>query len=182
MPVPKSILREAEKYRQIIYDASQTSGVFKPSLIAGIIHEESMFGILLTPRGPEGTGDHTPRNGRNPDDGLGWGRGLMQIDYASWEFARTGNWRDPMENIMFGVNLLKGLYDALRSDLRVKDNLVLPGALAAYNCGLSRARKAIYNGMDVDFYTSRDKDSGPRGDYSKDVLRNANDFIENGWN
>lgn len=163
------ILKEAEKYRSSVYAVAQTIGKFKPSLIAGLICEESHFGLILKPRGPAGVGDN------------GHGHGLMQIDDRWWEFARTGNWQDPMENIFFGVNYLKGLYDALKADSRVPEALLLPGALAAYNCGLKNVLKAITRGWDVDYFTSKDENSGLRGDYSKDVLKNAQYFIDNGW-
>src|SRR6202040_1671752 len=39
-----------------------------------------------------------------PPDGLGWGRGLMQVDYAESDFGKTGPWMDPTANILFGSN------------------------------------------------------------------------------
>jgi membrane-bound lytic murein transglycosylase MltF len=158
----QGILNEAEKYRDIIYDAAKDSGIFHPSLIAGVIYRESWFGLLLKPKGPAGTGDN------------GHGHGLMQIDDRYFEFARTGKWQDPKENILFGTNLLKGLYEALKSNPVVKDELILPGALAAYNSGLSHVLNAIGKNIDVDSFTSG-------RNYSKFVLQYANDFVLNGW-
>jgi len=43
-----------------------------------------------------------------PYDGLGWGRGLMQIDFGSeadWLFAN--DWRDPATNIRKGISILQ---------------------------------------------------------------------------
>lgn len=45
-----------------------------------------------------------------PVDGLGWGRGLMQIDYA-WQYPwiSKNNWRDAYTNIAYGASYLKQL-------------------------------------------------------------------------
>lgn len=170
------ILAEAEKYRQIIYDASQTSGVFRASLIAAIIYRESLFGLALTPPGPGGTGDFAKRgpNKRLPGDDKGWGRGLMQIDYQWHEFARISNWMDPRENIFYGTQLLRGFYNAFFGDATIPKQLILPATLAAYNSGPGNVRKALKRGLDVDTYTAH-------ADYSKEVLRRAQAFFDDGW-
>jgi hypothetical protein len=67
------------------------------SVVAAIGSVESAWGTsaLLQPNGPAGTGDRKPRSASPPlrlksmpADGLGFGRGLMQIDWDFHEFAR----------------------------------------------------------------------------------------------
>lgn len=98
-----------------------------PWTLAGIMYRESLGGAALSPRNdPAGTGDFIARPaGRTwvqpdgsryvvgasgmPEDGLGWGRGLMQIDWAvhhAW-FKQVGSaWRDPQVNVDKGAELL----------------------------------------------------------------------------
>lgn len=91
--------------------AARTYGV-DPWVLAGICYNESLGGSALKPPGPTGTGDFTPRSTTSttfrfanpntglPPDGLGWGRGLMQIDFGvhnAW--VTTANWQDPLTNI-----------------------------------------------------------------------------------
>jgi hypothetical protein len=99
-----------------------------PWTLAGIMYRESLGGAALSPKNDAGgTGDFIARPaGRTwaqpdgsryvvgasgmPEDGLGWGRGLMQIDWAvhhQW-FKRVGSaWRDPQVNVDKGAELLK---------------------------------------------------------------------------
>jgi peptidoglycan hydrolase-like protein with peptidoglycan-binding domain len=99
-------LTEALKYKQFLDNASAQSE-FPPSLFGGIGSRESNWGLALKPIGPAGTGDFARRRfptqfrtGPLPSDGGGFGRGLMQIDFDSQEFARTGNWQDPEANVL----------------------------------------------------------------------------------
>src|SRR5574341_1096358 len=94
-------LQEATKYKTII---EEVAGKFEiqSCIIAGLGSRESHWGLALIPPGPEGTGDFVPRIRTKsfrttalPPDGLGFGRGLLQIDYDYHEFARIGNWKDP---------------------------------------------------------------------------------------
>ncbi len=114
-----------------ILNASQTYGV-DPFVLAGIMYNESRGGDALSPGkdvsvkngGPSGTGDFIPRKPGNayyqyadtrtglPPDGLGWGRGLMQIDYGvhnAW--VTTHDWRSPQVNINKGAEIFR---DALK--------------------------------------------------------------------
>jgi hypothetical protein len=84
-----------------------------PAIVAAIGSVESAWGtsVLMQPNGPAGTGDRAPRPpnpplrpGSMPTDGLGFGRGLMQIDWDAHDFARTGNWRDASANIAFSCS------------------------------------------------------------------------------
>ena len=72
-------------------------GKKRSAIVAGIGSQESGWGTsaLLHPNGPSGTGDNKPRSPKPPlrpatmpTDGLGFGRGLMQIDWDAHEFAR----------------------------------------------------------------------------------------------
>jgi soluble lytic murein transglycosylase-like protein len=151
-----------------------------PSLICAIGSRESNWGqgSDMKPKGPSGTGDWAPRNPQRwgyamPPDGLGWGRGLMQVDYAESDFGKTGPWMDPTANILFGSN-------ELATDIKHFTANPIAGvdpvraAVAAYNCGPGNVTRAISDGYDVDHYTTG-------GDYSTDVLERAAWFKANGF-
>lgn len=99
--------------------AAEQAGV-SPWLLAGICYRESGGGDALHPQGPGGTGDFNPRpagrrypsgyvvgpNGM-PEDGGGWGRGLMQLDWAvQFPWPQQNNWADPATNINKAANIL----------------------------------------------------------------------------
>jgi membrane-bound lytic murein transglycosylase MltF len=123
----------AERTVPVPYDAFSWG-----KIIAGIIDRESLGGSALNPPGAGGTGD------------FGHGKGLMQIDDRYHEFARTGNWSDASENILYGATYFRSLYDQSKGSLA--------NAIAAYNAG----PQALASN-DPDMYTTG-------GDYSKDVL------------
>lgn len=90
-----------------------------PWVLALIMYRESLGGDALKPPGPTGTGDFIPRKPGSlyykyanpatglPPDGLGWGRGLMQVDYGvhiDW-FKSGANWQDAQTNINKGAEL-----------------------------------------------------------------------------
>jgi len=95
-----------------------------PWLLAGIMMRESAAGTVLKPPGPAGTGDFGKRPpGRQykqadgsiytvpasgmPEDGQGWGRGLMQIDWAVHnDWCTNNDWTDPQTNIDFAAEVL----------------------------------------------------------------------------
>lgn len=164
--------REALKYIGAIREAADTYGI-PIEVIIGIGSRESGWGLLLKPRGPGGTGDWAPRNGRMPPDGLGWGRGLMQIDYAAHDFARSDVWQLPGANIRAGCGIFYSGWLSVAAGLH-RDILedCLPEALAAYNAGVSRVVRFIRRGRPWDEATTG-------GDYSADVLRRARVF--RGW-
>ena len=173
--------REATKYRLYIEDAANRYNI-QASVIAGIGSRESHWGLSLRPPGPEGTGDfierHFParhRNGPIPSDGGGFGRGLLQIDYDYHEFARTGKWKDPKENILYGARLLEDSRRLLQRKVNLQGSDLLRAAIAAYNSGPRRVLMAIRRKLDFDFYTTG-------GDYSADVLNRAGFFQLKGWN
>jgi peptidoglycan hydrolase-like protein with peptidoglycan-binding domain len=99
-------------YKAFIDDAAKQFG-FQPSVIGGIGSRKSQWGLDLKPNGagPAGTGDFAPRRfptrfrtGPLPPEG-GFGRGLIQIDFHAFEFAGTGNWKDPAAGREYPVRL-----------------------------------------------------------------------------
>jgi hypothetical protein len=159
-------LTEALKYKDDIAAAASACGL-DPLLICAVGSRESAWGLTLRPPGPAGTGDWTPRNPAKwgyamPPDHLGWGRGLLQVDYQQ-EFGKTGAWRDPAQNIMHGATELAQNIAFFRRAGHPNVDPVRAG-IAAYNCGRGGVLKAIENNLDIDRYTTGH-------DYSQDVLR-----------
>jgi hypothetical protein len=146
------------------------------ALLAAIGARESGWGSLLTPPGPAGTGDFTPRSGTLPPDGGGWGRGLMQIDYESYAFARTGNWKDPLSNIMEGALILSGDIATIKAARPGLSGMaLLQAATAAYNAG-TRNVLSVINGTDI----SKIDTVTTGKNYSADVFSLAGWFQEHG--
>ena len=173
-------LNAAEKYREYIQKAGLFYG-FQSSIIAGIGSRESGWGLFLKPKGPKGTGDFSQRDqlraGRKsklPPDGLGFGRGLMQIDYDFHKFARTGNWRDPRENIFYGVKLLNRYKNIIMRKTDFTGLKLLKAAIASYNAGPGAVIKALSKNLEIDRITTG-------GDYSYDILNRAGYFQLHGW-
>lgn len=143
----------ALSYREAIAQAAQIYGM-TPSLICAIAWRESGWGQsrLMRPKGPGGTGDWAPRQGRMPPDGLGWGRGLMQIDYGSHLAfcSNPGEWPDPTKNIAYGCDIFFGGRKQIQADISgISSNELLRASVAAYNAGAGAAIKAIRAGNDV---------------------------------
>lgn len=170
---------EALKFKDIINMAAERIGV--PSVvIVGIGSRESGWGLSTKPPGPAGTGDFGKRKfptalrtGPLPPDG-GFGRGLMQIDFDAFEFARTGNWQDPDANINEGCKVLKSNLDLLGQKTSLTGRDLLQAAVAAYNCGAGNVLKAVRANQDVDSFTANKN-------YSADVLNRAGFFKSKGW-
>jgi hypothetical protein len=171
-------LAEARKYENIIKECAQVCNL-PPSLICGIGSRESHWGLALKPPTPAGTGDHTTRSprgtrtGTTPPDGGGYGRGLMQIDYDWHEFARTGRWQDPRENLLYAAKVLN---DSRRffEQKGVNQALMMQAMTAAYNAGATATLECIQSGQDVDCRTTG-------RDYSRDVFNRAGWFQLHGW-
>jgi hypothetical protein len=173
-------LAAATKYLKFIKQAAKQYG-FDASLVAGLGSRESNWGLALKPIGPTGSGDFAKRGfparfrkGALPSDDGGFGRGLMQIDFDAHEFARTGKWQDPQQNILYSCQVLTDCRNFFQRKQNMQGRPLLCAALAAYNCGPGNVLKAIRNGLDVDFYTAH-------RDYSKDTLNRAGFFQLNGW-
>lgn len=107
-----------DDYAEELIEAGEKYGV-SPWALAGIMYRESSGGNALKPKGPTGTGDFTPRWSGNlyfkyanpatglPPDGLGWGRGLMQIDFGAQNaWVTTNAWWDPQVNIDKAASIL----------------------------------------------------------------------------
>lgn len=171
---------EASRYGAVIERIAIFTGL-PPSLIAGVGSRESRWGLALTPKGPGGSGDFVERpylrphrHTVMPEDGHGFRRGLLQIDYDDHVFARTGPWQDPLENIRYGASLLVDARGFLRKRAPLSGRGLLRGALAAYNCGAGNVLRALRQGVDLDFYTAG-------RDYSRDVLSRTAFFQSQGW-
>lgn len=171
-------LHAAQNYKGII-ELAASRYQFSPSILCGLGSRESHWGLALKPPNPGGRGDFArrpPRGARTtpePPDGGGYGRGLMQIDYDWHEFARTGAWYDPKENIFYACVVL----DQARTFLIKKglpQELLLRGILAAYNGGATAAWNAYRGGLDIDANTTG-------RDYSKDVLNRTGWFQLYDW-
>src|SRR5439155_15303051 len=171
---------EATEYKADIENAGTPTSL-PACVVAGVGSRESRWGLALRPSGPTGTGDFVKRRAPTafragplpPDDG-GFGRGLMQIDYDAHEFARTGNWRDPAANILYGCRVLADCLAFFKRKTELTGTPLWRAALAAYNCGPGNALSALRDGRDVDFYTAGH-------DYSKDVLNRVGFFHSQGW-
>lgn len=154
-----SQLTEIEKrgYEALIMEAAEDFN-FQPSVIGGIGSRESFWGLILTPKGPTGTGDK------------GHGRGLLQIDDRSHEFARTGNWKIPRDNMRYGCDLLADNRAVLKSEGLTGRKLLI-ATLASYNAGLGAVLGALDHAVDVDSVTAG-------RDYGKDTIDRAGWFQE----
>lgn len=173
-------LAEANKYlSQVAAAARQTS--VESSIIGAIGSRESCWGLILKPAGPGGTGDfrfRTPkgkRNGPLPPDGLGFGRGLMQIDYDAHEFARSGQWQDPAQNILYGAEVFRdACTELIGNRLGLNDAALIKAALAAYNAGPRAVIETLRAGGDPDECTTG-------GNYGGDTLVRRKFFQDHGW-
>ena len=182
----------AQPYSDIIIQVGRESGV-DPFVIFALFDRESLWGQMLD---KNLTGDHTPRNWGPypmPPDGMGWGRGLMQVDYPR-ATKENHNWRDPLANIRLGVqlyqeklaevtaapsgywNVSKEVADRLGASpgsypaLAVPASLASMAAMAAYNAGSANVRRAysvaVAVGLDVQ---SAIDAMTTGGDYSADT-------------
>lgn len=173
-------LQEVNKYRGII-EAAALRHDLQPAVLCGIGSRESHWGLALRPIGPGGRGDfarRAPRGKRRtaePPDGPGYGRGLMQIDYDWHEFARTGLWQNPRENILYACKVLEQAKIFFkRHKIHLPPDQMLRAILAAYNGGATATLQAIRAGKDIDANTTG-------RDYSQDVLNRSGWFQLHGW-
>lgn len=163
-----SLPSRAQAYSDMILQVARETGV-DPFVIFAIGDRESLWGQALD---ANKTGDHTPRASPPwtwpmPPDGLGWGRGVMQVDYPR-VVKENHNWRDDLSNIRLGVRLYQeklaevtaapsGYWTVTGDSTFARDFGVAPGsypalavpasmaswaAMAAYNAGKDNVRKA----------------------------------------
>jgi hypothetical protein len=176
----KAAFTAALAFKAFINTAVQSINV--PSVIVcGIGSRETQWGLITKPTGAAGTGDFGPRKfptqfrtSALPPDNGGYGRGLMQIDFDAFPFARTGNWKDPQANISFGCTVLKSNIDLLGRKTQLTGPALLQASIAAYNCGAGNVLTAVRDGHDIDFFTTG-------RNYSKDVLNRAGFFQNMDW-
>jgi hypothetical protein len=161
-------METAKQYSTYIKEAA-TKYNLSPSLICALGSRESNWGLGsdMKPKGPAGTGDWAPRSASRfgyamPPDGLGWGRGLLQVDYQQ-TFAQTGNWQDPQANILYGCSELANNIAYFSKNSTGQNFDPQRAGIAAYNCGRGNVTKAIKAGYDVDHYTAN-------SNYSQDVI------------
>ncbi len=156
---------EGKPYAGVIWQVYQETGI-DPLILAAIASQETHFGTAsdCNPKGPGCTGDFTPRAWtKNPDgtvmalppDGLGWGRGIWQMDYWWWRSWLDGNdWRNPYVNCSKAASIL--LDDAKWLSIRgVSGDLLLRGALAAYNANRAKVLSLIHAAQDPDLATGK---------------------------
>ena len=162
--------------------AAATAHGLTPALVAAVGSAESAWGTsrLMQPNGPTGTGDRAARRpkpplrpGSMPPDGLGFGRGLMQIDWDSHEFARTGAWRDAAANIAYGCGVLADDRDRFAAELHLPPDDATRAAVAAYNAGHKAASDRIRE-------AGLDAATGP-GTYAGKVLARVAILRDNGF-
>ena len=113
--------------------AEQVYGV-DPLLVLAVMDRESLGGEALQPRGPTGTGDH------------GHGRGLMQIDDRAHPTLAAAMlpWGQPLlESAAFNILTGAGYLSHLVMDFDGTGCDPEPCAVAAYNCGPGKVRKAL---------------------------------------
>lgn len=206
----------AQDYADLILQVAKETGV-DPYILFAIGDRESNWGTQLR----QGTGDWTARSaaawGKTPGatvvtalpkgwnnggiaagpwaipaDGLGWGRGLMQLDLQN---SLGVNWTDPISNIREGAKLYQQHLTFFTSNSSIPgytDGSVVsitssaaklgvdPGdypdprplqgedlakaAAAAYNTGDAHVVLALAAGQSPDFFTTG-------GDYSEDSWR-----------
>ena len=172
-------LYEAKKYRSAIEQTARRCHL-PASVICGIGSRESHWGLALTPPNPGGRGDFSKRRprgvrrGRIPNDGPGYGRGLMQIDYDWHEFARTGNWQNPRANLFKAADVLNGSRTFFQRRIQLNEKDKVQAMIAAYNAGATATYNCLKARKDVDCATTG-------RDYSKDVLNRTGWFQLHGW-
>ncbi|WP_069470686.1 hypothetical protein [Candidatus Marithrix sp. Canyon 246] len=100
-------------------------------------------------------------------------RGLSLTDWH--EFARTGKWQDPRENLMYACIVIDNARKFFkREGLRLNDDQLLHAVIAAYNGGATATKNAIKAGKDIDANTTGK-------DYGRDVLNRTAWFQLHGW-
>lgn len=157
-----------------------------PSVIAGYCSRRSAWGLALMPAGIEGTHDFEaraplgePRRSPLPEDGLGYRRGLMGLDFDRHALAREPHWRDPESNLEAAFEVITHSRTILRRRTTLQGQGLLRASLAAFECGLDQVERALRQGLDVDSPTAG-WIVGARG-CGQDVLARARFFQAKGW-
>lgn len=181
-------------YADVILAVADEANI-DPFVLVGIGQQETLWGTAkaLDVQGPGGTGDHGPRlygpttvarlgklitvvgptapgglTRVTPADGRGWGRGLMQIDWAAqadW-FLTNPAWADPKVNLTKAASVFNGWRSFLTARVGPPTD-VIAATIASYNTGGGNVLKSIRAGQPVDTTTAH-------GNYSARVLAFAN--------
>jgi hypothetical protein len=116
-------------------------------VIAAVLSRESVFGRGLD---KDGKGDH------------GHGHGIMQIDdrsHAKW--LALGLWKDPFENIVYGIGEIKANLRIFKGDMFK--------SLAAYNTGATNVKRSLAKDKSAEATTAH-------GNYATDVLHRTEKY------
>jgi hypothetical protein len=98
----------------------------------------------------------------------------MQIDFDAHEFAPTGSWKDPRENVRYGLQVLSDFKEIIARNTDLRNGNLVQAAIASYNCGPGNVLTAISTQKDIDYFTAGQN-------YSKDILNRAEWFQLHGW-
>jgi hypothetical protein len=196
---PKDLLDRARPHVAMLREAAERHGLTW-ALLGAIVDRESLFGRALK----FGTGDWTARptggryelgpryratkarrfdrvtqkwiecEGVMPKDGLGWGRGWGQIDYAAFfEWLQEHDWRDPQTNLYKSAEILRAKIDYCGG---LRDHLAVLCGMGGYNAGEGTARKvrerldAIPGGVTAEQLVHALDAVTTGGDYVSDVI------------
>jgi hypothetical protein len=107
-----------------------------------------------------------------PADSLGWGRGLMQLDWVTGP-AQQIDWANPFANVIAGARVLAGKRRYVASKTGLVGDELTWAAVGAYNAGEGRVSSAILNGQDPDTVTYG-------GKYIATIRRNYTNYINAG--
>lgn len=141
-----------------------------PYYLAAILEQETDGGIAhgYHPKGAAGWGDQ------------GHGHGLFQIDDRSHGSFLDANfddgtpiWKDPAFQAMYAARLLRKNLDAAKGDYFV--------AVAAYNCGLRRAKEAVRAlgpNASIEAQKKALDARTARGNYLSKVIARRNSFFQ----
>ncbi len=154
-------LLETVRYKEWIQAGAETFG-FQASILCAMGSRASAWGLTLNPTGAAGQGK----------DGMG--RGLMQFDIRKHEFARTGPWDNPEENILYACQLLSKRFDTARQTTKLRNRKLLRAALVGFDAGPGAVLEAVRQELDLDCFTTNQ-------DYSEDILNRAGWFQLHGW-
>jgi hypothetical protein len=139
----------ASAYSSSLQKASQATGV-PTNILAAIGDRESLWGAVLSPKGPTGTGDS------------GNGLGLMQLDQR---YNFIPNWQDPDANVLRGAQVYQAAFTQLQN-AGVDSSILARAAADAYNAGVTGVLSAIQAGQDPDSVSTG-------GNYGTDVMGRA---------
>jgi soluble lytic murein transglycosylase-like protein len=170
MPGHKLLPERLRRWLPLARIAEQLFGI-EPLLVLAVMDRESLGGEALQPRGPTGSGDK------------GHGRGLMQIDdraHPTLAAAMLPSGKpllgQAVFNILIAAEYLHDLvlaFDGFGCD-------PVPCAVAAYNCGPAKVRKALRDvkkplvGADL---LARLDPLTAGGNYVSDVLERRRKFV-----